>query len=131
MSGTALAVQYFLPEAKAIGAEPQEVDDAYRSLKAGYIIENDTTNTVADGLRTTIRDKTFSILQKTHIEIILVTESEIISAMRLIWERMKIIIEPSSAVPLAALLQQKERFKGKRIGIILTGGNVDLGGLPF
>jgi threonine dehydratase len=131
MSGTALAVQYFLPTAKAIGAEPQEVDDAYRSLKAGYIIENDTIDTIADGLRTTIREKTFRVLQETNTEIILVTETEIISAMRLIWERMKIIIEPSCAVPLAAVLQQKERFKGKRIGIILTGGNVDLGALPF
>jgi threonine dehydratase len=131
MSGTALAVQYFLPTAKAIGAEPQEVDDAYRSLKAGYIIENDTIDTIADGLRTTIREKTFAILQETNTEIILVTESEIISAMRLVWERMKIIIEPSCAVPLAAVLQQKERFKGKRIGIILTGGNVDLEALPF
>lgn len=131
MSGTALAVHYFLPSAKAIGAEPEEVADTYHSLQSGYIIENKTTNTIADGLRTTIRDKTFNILQDHLSEVILVSENEIISAMRLLWERMKIIVEPSAAVPFAAILQQKERFIGQRIGIILTGGNVDLNNLPF
>ena len=131
MSGTALACHYFHPTAQVIGAEPKEADDAYQSLKAGYIIENKTTNTIADGLRTTIREKTFGILRDYLNDLITVSESEIIEAMRLIWEKQKIVIEPSCAVPFAALLQQKEKFKGKRVGIIITGGNVDLNNLPF
>ena len=131
MSGTALACHYFHPTAQVIGAEPKEADDAYQSLKVGYIIENKTTNTIADGLRTTIREKTFGILRDYLNDLITVSESEIIEAMRLIWEKQKIVIEPSCAVPFAALLQQKEKFKGKRVGIIITGGNVDLNNLPF
>ena len=131
MSGTALAFNYFHPSAQVIGTEPKEADDAYQSLKAGYIIENKTTNTIADGLRTTIREKTFGILRDYLNDLITVSESEIIEAMRLIWEKQKIVIEPSCAVPFAALLQQKEKFKGKRVGIIITGGNVDLNTLPF
>ncbi len=131
MSGTALALKAFSPNTKAIGIEPKEVDDAYRSLKAGYIIENQTTNTIADGLRTTIREKTFGILKDNLDEIYTVSEAEIISAMRIIWEKLKITAEPSCSVPFAALIQQKERFKGQRIGIIITGGNVDLNSLPF
>ena len=131
MSGTALMVKYLSSSVKAIGAEPKEVDDASRSLQAGRIMDNETTNTVADGLRTTLGEKTFEILSKELEEIITVEEEEIIQAMRLIWERMKIIIEASCAVPLAAVLKNKERFKNQRIGIILTGGNVDLGNLPF
>ena len=131
MSGTALAYHYFHPTAQVIGAEPKEADDAYQSLKVGYIIENKTTNTIADGLRTTIREKTFGILRDYLNDLITVSESEIIEAMRLIWEKQKIVIEPSCAVPFAALLQQKEKFKGKRVGIIITGGNVDLNNLPF
>ncbi len=131
MSGTALACHYFHPQAKVIGAEPKAVDDAYRSVQAGKIIKNKTTNTIADGLRTNIQDKTFGIIQQYVDEIITVEEEEIVAAMKLIWQRMKIIIEPSCAVPLAAILQQKERFTGLRIGVILTGGNVDLDQLPF
>jgi threonine dehydratase len=131
MSGTALALKSFSPNTKAIGTEPKEVDDAYKSLKAGYIIENQTTNTIADGLRTTIREKTFGILRENIDEIYTVSETEIILAMRIIWEKLKITAEPSCSVPFAALIQQKERFKGQRIGIIITGGNVDLNSLPF
>lgn len=131
MSGTALMVKYLSHDIKAIGAEPKMVDDAYRSLKAGKIMGNETTNTVADGLRTTLGERSFEILSKELEEILTVEEDEIIHAMRLIWERMKIIIEASCAVPLAAVLKNKERFKNQRIGIILTGGNVDLGNLPF
>jgi len=131
ISGTALTSKYFSPTTQVIGAEPKEVDDAYQSVKAGKIIENKTINTIADGLRTTIRDKTFGIIREHVDEIITVSEVKIIEAMRLIWERMKIIIEPSCAVPLAAVLEQPSRFKGKRVGIILTGGNVDLSTLPF
>jgi len=131
MSGTALALKAFSPNTKAIGTEPKEADDAYQSLKAGYIIENKSTNTIADGLRTTIREKTFGILRDNLDEIYTVSEAEILSAMRIIWEKLKITAEPSCSVPFAALLQQKERFRGQRIGIIITGGNVDLNSLPF
>lgn len=131
MSGTSLALKYFAENIKSIGTEPKEADDAFKSLMAGYIIENKTTNTIADGLRTTIREKTFGILKENLDEIYTVSENEIIDAMRIIWEKQKIIIEPSCAVPFAALLQQKDRFKGQRIGIIITGGNVDFKNLPF
>jgi threonine dehydratase len=131
MSGTSLAVRYFLPDGLAIGTEPEEVNDAYLSLRAGTIIENKTTNTIADGLRTSIREKTFGILQTAMNDIITVSEAEIIAAMKLLWEKQKIVIEPSCAVPFAALLQQKERFAGKRVGIIISGGNVDFNNLPF
>lgn len=131
MSGTALTAKYLSKNIKAIGAEPKEVDDAYRSLKAGKIMTNTTTNTVADGLRTNLGEKTFKILYKELEDIITVEEEEIVQAMRMVWERMKIIIEASCAVPLAALLKEKDRFKNQRIGIILTGGNVDLDNLPF
>ncbi len=131
MSGTALIVKYLSNDIKAIGAEPKMVDDAFRSIQSGKIEGNETTNTVADGLRTTLGEKSFEILSKELEEIITVEEEEIIQAMRLIWERMKIIIEASCAVPLAAVLKNKDRFKNQRIGIILTGGNVDLGNLPF
>jgi threonine dehydratase len=131
MSGTALALKYFSENIKAVGSEPMEADDAFRSLKAGHIVENITTNTIADGLRTTIREKTFGILKENLDEIYTVSEDEIIHAMRIVWEKQKIVIEPSCAVPFAALLQQKERFKGQRVGIIISGGNVDLNNLPF
>ena len=131
MSGTALSTHYLLPNAKIIGAEPKLVDDAYRSFKTGVKQVNDGAKSIADGLLTNLSDKTFEIITKHVHEIITVSEQEIIAAMRLIWERMKIIVEPSSAVPLAAILQQKERFEGKKIGLILTGGNVDVNQLPF
>lgn len=125
LSGTALAAKYFSPNTMVIAGEPSGSDDAYRSLKSGKI-EQAQSNTIADGLLTTLGDKTFPIIQQFVKEIITVTDDQIIDALRLVWERMKIIIEPSCAVPLAALLKEKDRFKGKRIGIILSGGNVDL-----
>ncbi len=125
LSGTALAAKYFSPTTMVIAGEPSGSDDAYRSLKSGKI-EQAQSNTIADGLLTTLGDKTFPIIQQLVKEIITVTDDEIIDALRLVWERMKIIIEPSCAVPLAALLKEKNRFEGKRIGIILSGGNVDL-----
>lgn len=131
IAGTALAAHFFGKKCKTIGAEPKEVDDAYRSLKSGKIESNRTANTIADGLKTNLGNLNFPIIQKHVDEIILVDEIEIIAAMKLIWERMKIIVEPSSAVALAALLKQKEKFKNKKIGIILSGGNIDLGALPF
>lgn len=131
IAGTALAAHYFGQNCETIGGEPFEADDAYRSMQSGKIEKNETANTVADGLRTHLGDQNFPIIQQHVKEIIRVEEDEIIAAMRLIWERMKIIIEPSCAVPYAALLREKDRFEGKKIGIILSGGNVDLGALPF
>ncbi len=131
IAGTALAAHYFGHKCKVIGGEPFAVDDAYRSLHSGKIELNKTTNTIADGLKTNLGDKNFPMIRKYVNSIIRVTEEEIIEAMRLIWERMKIIIEPSSAVALAAVLREKEKFKGKKVGIIISGGNVDLKKLPF
>ena len=108
-----------------------EADDAYRSLRSGKIETNESTNTVADGLRTQLGDNNFRIIQQLVEDIIRVEEDEIVAAMRLIWERMKIIIEPSCAVPFAAVLKRPELFAGKRVGIVLSGGNVDLNELPF
>lgn len=131
IAGAALAVVQFSKICKTIGAEPFEVDDAYRSLKSGKIEINETTNTIADGLKTQLGDKNFPIIREHVEEIIRVEEQEIIAALRLIWERMKIIVEPSSAVAFAAVLREKEKFRGRKVGIILSGGNVDLQNLPF
>ena len=131
ISGTALSALSFAPNCTVIGAEPFEVDDAFRSLEAGKIIHNTTTNTIADGLKTSLGDITFNIIKNHVSEIIRVTEEEIIEAMQLIWERMKIIVEPSSATVLAVILKSKSQFTNKKIGLILSGGNVDLRKLPF
>ena len=131
MSGTALYTHYTKPNVTILGAEPKLVDDAFRGFQSGKVEQNDRLDTIADGLRTTLSDKTLTIIRKHVEEIITVSEEEIVHAMRLIWERMKIIIEPSCAVPFAAVLQQKERFAGQKVGIIITGGNVDLEKLPF
>lgn len=131
LAGTALAAKYFSQNAGVIGAEPFEADDAYRSFQSGKIEGNTTTNTIADGLKTVLGEKNFPIIKELVREIIRVQEAEIIPAMRLIWERMKIIVEPSSAVALAGVLREKEKFKEKKVGIILSGGNVDLQNLPF
>jgi threonine dehydratase len=131
IAGTALAAYFYSEKCKTFGAEPKEVDDAYQSLRSGKIESNRTANTIADGLKTNLGNLNFPIIQKHVDEIILVDEIEIIAAMKLIWERMKIIVEPSSAIALAALLKQKEKFNNKKVGIILSGGNIDLGALPF
>ncbi|MCB0383432.1 MAG: threonine/serine dehydratase [Psychroserpens sp.] len=131
IAGTALAATYFSKNCKVIGGEPEEADDAYRSLLSGKIEANRTVNTIADGLRTQLGSYNFPII-KEHVEqIIRVSESEIIEAMQLIWERMKIIIEPSSAVAFAAILKNKKTFKTLKVGVILSGGNVDINNLPF
>jgi len=129
IGGTALAVNLFAKNTKTIGAEPFEVDDAYRSLISGKIETNESINTIADGLKTQLGDKNFPIIQKHVEEIIRVTEDEIKNALKLIWERMKIVVEPSSAVALAAILKEPAKFKNKQIGLIISGGNVDLGKL--
>lgn len=131
LAGTALAASGLSPGTRIFGAEPRAADDAYRSLRAGRIQSLNSTNTIADGLRTNVGKLTFPIIQEHVEDILCVTESEIIAAMRLVWERMKIVIEPSAAVPVAALLKSPEFFKGKQVGVILSGGNVDLSTLPW
>jgi threonine dehydratase len=108
-----------------------EVDDAYRAFKSGKIEYNTSTDTIADGLKTNLGDINFPIIMELVSDIIRVEEGEIVNAMKLIWERMKLVIEPSSAVPFAALLKEREKFKNKKVGIILSGGNVELSNLPF
>ena len=131
IAGSALAAHYFGSSVKVIGAEPFEVDDAYRSFISGKIETNLTTNTIADGLKTILGDQTLPLILKFVHKIIRVEESEIIEAMKLIWERMKIVVEPSSAVALAALIKEKTNYANARVGIIISGGNVDLTKLPF
>ena len=125
MSGTALTSKALNPSITVLGCEPEMADDAYRSKKAGYIIPSKNPNTIADGLKTSLGDKTFPIIQNKVDDILLVSEQEIITAMRMIFERMKIIAEPSAAVPLAALLAKRVKVAGKNIGLIISGGNVD------
>lgn len=131
IAGTCLATNHFSSNCTVYGGEPFEADDAYRSLQSGKIETNETVNTIADGLRTTLGDCNFPIIKEHVKAIIRVEEEEIIAAMRLVWERMKTLIEPSSAVTLAALIRDKEKFQGQKVGIIISGGNVDLGNLPF
>ena len=133
MSGTCITTRNMLPDAKLFGAEPAGADDAYRSLKEGKIIPQADPDTICDGLLTSLGEYTWNIL-RDHLEAIYtVTDDEVINAMRLVWERMKIIIEPSCATPVAAVL--KPEFKAleglEKIGIILTGGNIELSKLPF
>ena len=124
--GTAIAATKLNDSISIIGTEPKNADDAYQSFKLGTLIPQINPNTIADGLRTSLSELTFSIIKKYVDEIITVTEEEIIHAMQIILERMKIVVEPSCAVPLAAVLKKKYNLKNKKIGIILTGGNVDL-----
>lgn len=131
LAGTALAAHYIGANCTVVGAEPMEADDAYRALKSGKIEYNVRTDTVADGLKTNLGDINFPIIKELVPDIIRVEEDGIIPAMKLIWERMKLVIEPSSAVPFAALLREKEKYRNKKIGIILSGGNVELSNLPF
>jgi threonine dehydratase len=126
LSGTAITVKSVNSKIKVIGCEPKNADDAYRSIRAGKIIPPEHPNTIADGLKTSLGDKTFPIIQELVDEIVLVSEKEIITAMQYIFERMKIIVEPSSAVPFGALLSQKLKVTDKKVGIIISGGNVDL-----
>ncbi len=131
IAGTALAANFFSKGTKVIGAEPFEVDDAYRSFHSGHIETNLTTNTMADGLKTILGDQTLPIILRLVDRIIRVEEKEILSAMRLIWERMKLVVEPSSAVALAALIRSSQEYTNSKIGIIISGGNVDLSKLSF
>ncbi len=131
LSGTALAAHYFGDNIKVIAGEPVGADDAFRSFYSKTFFPSVSPNTVADGLLTSLGPITFEIILKHVNSIMTADDHEIIAAMRLIWERMKMIVEPSSAVPLAVLLKNKQLFMGKRVGIIVSGGNVDLDNLPF
>ena len=131
LSGTALSAHYFSPETKVIGAEPSGADDAFQSFYKGEIIPSVNPKTIADGLLTSLGDKTFPIIRKYVRDIVTVEDELIIEAMKLIWQRMKIVIEPSAAVPLAAVMKNKDQFKGRKVGVILSGGNVDFDQLPF
>jgi len=126
LSGTALGAHYFKPAIKVYAGEPEGAADAILSFKSGKVEKAPYVNTIADGLLTTLSERTLSIIREHVTDIFLVTEAEIKSALRLVYERMKIVVEPSCVVPWAAVLKHKDLFKGKKIGIILTGGNVDL-----
>ncbi len=131
LSGTCLARNYFSPATAVYAAEPEGAGDAYLSVKKGKIVPSEDPATIADGLLTSLGAKTFPVIRDNIREILLVSDEKIILAMKLIWERMKIIIEPSAAVPLAAIMDNPGIFKGRKTGIILSGGNVDLNNLPF
>lgn len=131
LSGNAIAATSLRHSVRVIGCEPANADDAFRSLKSGHIEKNATADTIADGLRAQLCDLTFSILRERVDEIIRVTEQEIVDAMRLVWERMKLVIEPSAAVALAPAVARGIRADGKRVGVLLSGGNVELSALPF
>ncbi|MCF6320513.1 MAG: pyridoxal-phosphate dependent enzyme [Rhizobiaceae bacterium] len=131
VSGTCLTLSNVAPDTKIYAAEPKNADDAYRSFKAGHIIADDAPVTVADGLKVPLKDLTWHFVSNHVTDILLAEEQEIIDAMYIIWQRMKIVVEPSSAVTLATILKNKELFSGKRVGVILTGGNVDLKKLPW
>ncbi|MFZ3375926.1 MAG: pyridoxal-phosphate dependent enzyme [Chthoniobacterales bacterium] len=131
LSGTAVAAKSLRPKIKVIAVEPTNADDAAQSLRAGRLIHTEKKFTIADGLRTNVGAPTFAIIQRYVDDIVTVSEEAIISAMRTIWETMKIVIEPSAAVPYAAIMERKIDIGGKRVGIILTGGNVDLDALPW
>ncbi|MCD4725222.1 MAG: pyridoxal-phosphate dependent enzyme [Bacteroidales bacterium] len=131
LSGTALITKYISRNSMVIAAEPEMANDAFRSFHEGRFIPSENPKTIADGLLTSLGSLTFPIITEYVDDIVTVSEEGIISAMRLIWERMKILIEPSSAVPLAAIMENKLDVKDKRIGIILSGGNIDLDRLPW
>jgi threonine dehydratase len=125
LSGTALSAGYFSPQTKVVAAEPENANDAYRSIISGKIEPSVNPNSIADGLLTSLGDKNFLVIQERVRTIYTVTEEEIIGAMKLVWERMKIIIEPSSATVLAAVLKNKDVFSGTKTGLIFSGGNVE------
>lgn len=131
LSGTAIAAKSLRPGIRVVGAEPCNADDAYRSLAAGHIEPLLRSDTIADGLRASLCPLTFSILRERVDEIALASESEIVEAMRAVWERLKLVVEPSAAVALVPLLARRIRAQGKKVGVILSGGNLDLSQLPF
>ena len=131
ISGTCLTLANLAPGIRVYAAEPEQADDAARSFRAGHIIADDAPETVADGLKVPLKDLTWHFVKSHVADILTASETEIVEAMKLIWKRMKIVMEPSSAVPLATILKHPETFAGKRVGVIITGGNVDLDRLPW
>ena len=131
ISGTCLTLSTLAPETKVIAAEPEQADDAYRSFKAGHIIADDAPKTIADGLLVPLKDLTWHFVKNHVSDMFTASDPEIIDAMKLTWKHLRVVMEPSSAVPLAIILKNKDHFKGKRVGVIITGGNVDLDKLPW
>jgi threonine dehydratase len=131
LSGTCLACAAVAPLTAVYAAEPEAADDAFRSFRSGTLTAHDAPATIADGLRAPPRGRTWEVLRSHAADVLLVSEAEIVAAMRLIWERLKLVAEPSAAVPLAAILRHRATFEGKRVGVVLTGGNVDLDRLPW
>lgn len=131
VSGTCLTLSNLAPQTRIYAAEPEQADDAARSFRAGHIIADDAPVTVADGLKVPLKENTWHFVSTYVSDILTAGEQEIVDAMKLIWKRMKIVMEPSSAVPLATILKNPEVFRGKRVGVIITGGNVDLDKLPW
>lgn len=131
ISGTCLTLSTLAPETKVIAAEPEQADDAYRSFKAGHIIADDAPKTIADGLLVPLKDLTWHFVSNHVSEIYTASDDEIIDAMKLTWKHLRVVMEPSSAVPLAVVLKNRAAYRGKRVGIIITGGNVDLDKLPW
>ena len=131
ISGTCLTLSHLAPSIEIYAAEPKQAGDAYRSFKAGHIIVDDAPVTVADGLKVPLKDLTWHFVSNHVTDILTASEQEIIDAMKLTWQRMKMVIEPSCAVPLAVILKNPDLFRGKKVGVIITGGNVDLDKLPW
>jgi len=131
ISGTCLTLSTLAPDVEIYAAEPEQADDAMRSFKAGHIIADDAPDTVADGLKVPLKENTWAFVSRHVTDILTASEEEIVEAMKLTWARMKIVMEPSCAVPLAVILKNPEVFRGKRVGVIVTGGNVDLDKLPW
>ena len=131
ISGTCLTLSTLAPEVQIIAAEPEQADDAYRSFKAGHIIADDAPKTIADGLLVPLKERTWHFVSNYVTDIYTASEDEIIEAMKITWKHLRIVMEASCAVPLATILKNKEKFAGKRVGVIITGGNVDLDKLPW
>lgn len=131
VSGTCLTLATLAPHVEVYAAEPEQADDACRSFRAGHIIADDAPDTVADGLKVPLKELTWHFVSNHVTDILTASEREIVDAMKLMWKRMKIVMEPSSAVPLATILKNPGIFAGKRVGVIVTGGNVDLDRLPW
>ena len=131
VSGTAISTRAMLPSARVIAVEPAGADDAYRSFTTGKLLPSVNPQTIADGLLTSLGELTFRVIMDKVDEVITVSEDAIVAAMKMIWERMKIVVEPSGAVPLAAIVENKIDVAGKSVGLILSGGNAELAKLPF
>ena len=131
VSGSCLTLSAIAPEVRIVAAEPEQADDAARSFRAGHIIADDAPQTIADGLKVPLKDLTWHFVSNHVTDILTASEQEIVDAMKLTWQRMKIVMEPSCAVPLAVILKNPDLFRGRRVGVIVTGGNVDLDRLPW